>query len=565
MSRVYSERMFEKFLMDREPSAVAFFGEWGVGKTHFWNEMATTKEKNNQFTKYAYVSLFGLDSLASLRTAVYENSVAISNLSEPASGSSVKRNIAKIWDEKAKIIKPIINAGEAYIALGSAYDSVAAAMTTKTIVCIDDFERKSNLLETRDVLGFINFLVERKSCKVILILNESLDATDDYKNFKEKVFNLELKFSPTTQECCEVAIPKGHAQRDKIEECCTALEIKNIRLIRRAIRYIDSLIEEIHNPSDYVINKVIHTLILSVWSIYGNSEDKLDIDLIKNRNSARSFMQSSQDQTEQVGASQAKQRSILSSYKFDYADNLDLELIRYAEDGYPNPDKINEITRELDSKLKSANLEYVFFQIWEDYFKSFEIKEDDIKNRFCEALKAGMGSVPPSRVDEAVLWFREIGSPGLADKYATDFADSLDLETPKISDWHIGRIEDEFLKDKLVSKLLELKVFESMEDIFKRVVFENHWGANTIGSILSISDDSIVNLIFTFKDRRIFDWLETCFSIQFSENDVRSREFQRRIYFATKKVAATSKLNRLKLKRLIENHAELFEEPESFE
>ncbi|GAF54997.1 hypothetical protein JCM18901_613 [Psychrobacter sp. JCM 18901] len=52
------------------PCAIALTGEWGVGKTHLWDELRDKNEEVFSGKKYAYVSLFGLDSLASLKSAI---------------------------------------------------------------------------------------------------------------------------------------------------------------------------------------------------------------------------------------------------------------------------------------------------------------------------------------------------------------------------------------------------------------------------------------------------------------------------------------------------------------
>jgi len=42
----------------------------------------------------------------------------------------------------------------------------------RTIICIDDIERRRKNLDLRDVLGLITRLKEQKHCKVWLILND---------------------------------------------------------------------------------------------------------------------------------------------------------------------------------------------------------------------------------------------------------------------------------------------------------------------------------------------------------------------------------------------------------
>lgn len=55
-----------QIIEQNEPVAIALTGEWGIGKTHFWNYFKDNflKDKNE---KIAYISLFGIESLDSLK------------------------------------------------------------------------------------------------------------------------------------------------------------------------------------------------------------------------------------------------------------------------------------------------------------------------------------------------------------------------------------------------------------------------------------------------------------------------------------------------------------------
>jgi hypothetical protein len=65
-----------RFLQSANPEILCVSGEWGVGKTYTWQILlddAIAKRKI-ALNQYAYVSLFGLNSLESLKLAIFENS-----------------------------------------------------------------------------------------------------------------------------------------------------------------------------------------------------------------------------------------------------------------------------------------------------------------------------------------------------------------------------------------------------------------------------------------------------------------------------------------------------------
>ena len=61
------EKKLVKLIETEKPCAIALTGEWGVGKTQFWNNFKKKYHDQFKLRKYAYVSLFGIDSLESLK------------------------------------------------------------------------------------------------------------------------------------------------------------------------------------------------------------------------------------------------------------------------------------------------------------------------------------------------------------------------------------------------------------------------------------------------------------------------------------------------------------------
>lgn len=56
-----------KLINNKDSFAIALTGEWGIGKTRFWNEFYEENHINLGVNKYSYVSLFGIDSIEALK------------------------------------------------------------------------------------------------------------------------------------------------------------------------------------------------------------------------------------------------------------------------------------------------------------------------------------------------------------------------------------------------------------------------------------------------------------------------------------------------------------------
>ena len=64
-------------------SVLSISGPWGVGKTHFWKMFMEQNNDSLVIKKYGYVSLFGIESLDSLKIAI-AGEVALSASEESA-------------------------------------------------------------------------------------------------------------------------------------------------------------------------------------------------------------------------------------------------------------------------------------------------------------------------------------------------------------------------------------------------------------------------------------------------------------------------------------------------
>ena len=187
--------------------AIAITGSWGIGKTFFWNEFikerikqekrerekyyykATLIDKKAVLDKrYSYVSLFGIETLSDLKTKIYTQ-LSGHHFSEKEQPKFevprwVKAIASGLKEEKVSQL--------GFSASMRFFDSMLFAQVKDAIICFDDFERMSNKLDIKDVMGLANQLKLEKNCQVILILDE--DKTEDknkekYAEYKEKLID----------------------------------------------------------------------------------------------------------------------------------------------------------------------------------------------------------------------------------------------------------------------------------------------------------------------------------------------------------------------------------------
>lgn len=175
------EMLEENLRTGKVGTAIAITGSWGVGKTYFWKKFLEEQlseeriyKKDNVFNrKYAYVSLFGLESLSDLKTQIYSN---IENYHSTVEIPKWIKGLPSIFKD-TKISQYGISAP------AKIFDSLMFNQVKDAMICFDDFERMSNKLDIKDVMGLANQLKLEKNCQVILILDEDKTEGENKKKY----------------------------------------------------------------------------------------------------------------------------------------------------------------------------------------------------------------------------------------------------------------------------------------------------------------------------------------------------------------------------------------------
>lgn len=198
---------------------VAIYGDWGVGKTHFWKEFCNEHYKDNNI----YMSLIGKSDIVAIKETLLLN--------------LEKRNrvIGKI-KQRMNSVKFALNLGIVSFnsSVGNLFDLINQENFGNKIICFDDLERMDSRI-LQGVLGLINELKEHKKCKVVLIFNKSkLNSADFFA--KDKIIDREIMLNPSAESSFQIA--KNGVNIDStaeliIKNYCIEKGITNIRITRR--------------------------------------------------------------------------------------------------------------------------------------------------------------------------------------------------------------------------------------------------------------------------------------------------------------------------------------------
>ena len=165
--------------------AIMINGEWGSGKTYFWNHKIRNKIESLRLNgrKYTtiYMSLYGISNLEDISKKIFIETTQLmdKNMRKymETHGKTTIPEYAKTGLDMANFFGVTQN--------GDKIDYASFFATNDKVLCFDDLERAN--VDVIDILGYINNFVEHDHIKTIIICNEKELST------KLKSSNLEMK------------------------------------------------------------------------------------------------------------------------------------------------------------------------------------------------------------------------------------------------------------------------------------------------------------------------------------------------------------------------------------
>lgn len=179
------ESILDYVRSDYTDYAIMINGEWGSGKTYFWNnqvkkKIESLKLNGKKFTTI-YMSLYGISNLEEISKKIFMETSQLMdrNLRRymNTKGITTIPEYAKTGIDMANLFGSSSNGGR--------IDYNEFFSTDDKVLCFDDLERAN--VDVIDILGYINNFVEHDHIKTIIICNEKELST------KIKNNNLEMK------------------------------------------------------------------------------------------------------------------------------------------------------------------------------------------------------------------------------------------------------------------------------------------------------------------------------------------------------------------------------------
>lgn len=420
MSVEQVKSQIDRFLKSTAPEVLCIRGHWGTGKTYIWQTAARALREGKDkvaLDQYAYVSLFGVNSINQLRSQILQNTVPRAQIGELVTSDTLRSKLNSLESSVKRGFLGMVGLGGDGIF--EAVVSGLSVMISNQIICFDDLERKGPDLRTGDFLGYVNLLVLERKCKVVILLNDNALQDPDLSEFSdylEKVVDVSLKFAPTPTQAVDIALEDAEGNlelKGMIRDRCTRLGIDNIRVVRKLLRYAREIEPLLDDYKPAVLNSVVSTIVLMGWAhlqpqvappkLFLKTKQNFYADIVGNRDGKYS-------------AKEIEWMQLVRNYGYMRTDDFDIALLRGIEDGYFNSDIVRQHATELHQRAEADEAALRLRQAWRNLYDDFSADADKSLAEFSDCILTNGRFYELHHVIPVINMFRDLDRKEEGDK-----------------------------------------------------------------------------------------------------------------------------------------------------
>jgi hypothetical protein len=503
MSFERAREEINRFLESTRPEVLCVSGGWGVGKTFMWNKcLRDARDKRKVGLKrYAYLSLFGQNSLEDLKYATFENTVDLDQFE----GGPDFKSLNSAFSTAKKIARPMLRYSN-LLPIGEALSTVALKSAflavRKQVVCFDDLERAGAGLQIQDVLGLVLLLKEQRSCKVVLLLNHSMLQDSERSAFDkqlEKVADTHISLSPTPAEVAALGIGKEYWFRDSLFEDCVSLGITNFRVVTKILQSCARLEQIFKEHDGAIFRAAIHTITLFGWARY-----QPDLAPPVSFLLARKPFQTQEDRKADVAGNEARWGAILKAYEFTFADRFDRLLMHGLEHGYFDSEQLQKEATDMQRVIEREKKDKSFSDAWDLFHGSFGTTADEVLDKLSSAFRRNVDIVTPINLSGTVAVFKELGRTAEAKELLEFYMKNRREEKEFYALDHIR----EYVRDPDVLAAFKAR-FDSFgdemtpKDILLKIAAQSGWNPEDVARLVEVSESDFGKMFMAASGKEL--------------------------------------------------------------
>jgi hypothetical protein len=552
MSVIGVKETIEKFIKTTRNDFLLIKGDWGVGKTYLWKTTVENLSRSQEIglSHYAYVSLFGIDSLESLKNSIVTAKVD-SKIIWEANNTSLGQLASNIREsfsgfEKIPILKNYT---------GGLIGDFAFTTIKNSIVCFDDFERKSEGFDISVVLGLASFLKEQRNCKIVFISNNEKIADTEKTLFSEhgeKLIDIELKFEPLAEEAFGYIFSASDPYYHLLKMHCLALEIKNLRTLQRIERFIEDLQPFIKDAEESVKEDIIKSLTLFVWCYYDKSPDVPSLEAVKQFSPATIYIK--ENYKKEKRSEEDERLSVLLN-RFGYMSftELDEPLQLLVEKGYLDTESFYQELTKKNNRAIAQKGNDSFHNAWELYNNSFSNNEDEFVKELLFQFQKNLEFIELTRADNSISILRDLGketeAESLIDKYVEAHSETfIPIFEQTIFYSHI---KDENLRKKIAEVIDNYDYKFEFGELIRRIALKNYPEYQEVKFLASHSADEYFTFFKSVNSKDLYYFVQGCLRLGEFNDTTGCSEYSRTIVANVKealtKISSESNINKLRV------------------
>jgi hypothetical protein len=556
MSIKKTQKVIENFIASKDPEVLSIKGGWGVGKTYFWNSVikaASSKAKQNSFTHYAYVSLFGITSLDELKSTLFEQIIEKSQIGKKLTIKNLKKNSDELTKNLGKNAVSFLQEIPQIKNMNAAIQTTSYINDKNLIICFDDFERKGESLNIKEIMGLVSILKEQRDCKIVLILSDSnLDkkSYEEYWQFREKVIDIEIKYAPTYEEAAKLAFKGNPRNYDRLKQLSTQLKITNIRILNKIEKSVNDVLQVLESLEPEITDQVMHTLMLLTLSYYTHNNDIVPpYHYIKDIG----YKLYGLDDSKTKNQAEIRWDSILREYGFQTFDDFDIALSNVIETGYVDQDVLLTKARAQNELILSNKSQVSFSHAWDMYHHSFNDNSDELLTSLGNSLIENAKHISPADMNATVRLFKRLDKDEEGSLLIDQYID-INKENDSIFDLDKNplsrNVDDDEVIDKFNQRYYELKDIKNAEDVLTNIAGSNGCSQSDEAILAKTSMNQFYELFKKQNGVHLSNYVDSC--LQFGRIDDASQQqiqIAENATLALVKIGYENRLNALRVRK----------------
>ncbi len=518
-------KKFDSFFSG-EANVAVLKGEWGVGKTYFWENYISGRIAKSDLTQiaYSYISLFGKSSLDDVRKSVFHSAKPI------CEDVQIKKAFTKSYDESSKLFNKApwlnewadktkkkvpflswVSKNAQHIPIIGKFSGLISTLeyylVNNYIICFDDMERKGKALSVKEIMGLVDELAQRKDCKIVIIFNESsFDSPvdkDQFKIYREKVVDLEINHNPTCKENLSYVFPNDFECYNIIQDVVTELSLKNIRILRK-IKWLfyDNFSVFFKDKNEQITGEfILHATILC-WAYYTNDND-ISYEFLKEQLINKSWLSVLSDEKDKIPLDEKNEMSLDEKKKLQLAQekysviatNLKLNesvfdsyICFYLENGILEEITIKKDISKLEERIKDSAVSDRLTNAWKIYSESFSDNLEDFKTEIRSVLDEKIHRLGFSEFSSAVDILEKFGDD--ISQYIIRYLDCHPEDIKKFSNhplMDMGMINNALKKE--VEVLLDESTEYNIDNVSIKISENQAWDSKELEYLSSLSKE----------------------------------------------------------------------------